>query len=168
MREGRITRRWAPRSTITAALMLAACFAARGAYSQGRDIRVAAASNLAGSIDRVAEAFVRAAPGYKVEFSFGSSSALAAQIRAGAPFDLFLSADRSQPERLAADGFANIARVYAVGVLCIASRHGVDPSGALAFLNGPAYRTIAVAKPELAPYGAAAIAALEASASPIC
>ena len=39
----------------------------------------------------------------------------------------------------------------------------MDPSGALAFLNGPAYRTIAVAKPELAPYGAAAIAALEAS-----
>lgn len=146
------------------AVMLACCFPVP-ASSQETEIRAAAAANLSGVLEKIAEGFIRANPGSKVELSFGSSGALAAQIRSGAPFDLFLSADVAQASRLAsegrADGGEDSVRPYAVGVLCVASRHGVDPAGKLDFLSKPEYKSIAVARPELAPYGAAAVAALE-------
>lgn len=143
----------------------AVSFAAVPVPAQETKIRVAAAANLTGVLPKIVDAFVRARPRTGVETSFGSSGALAAQIRSGAPFDAFLSADVEQAARLASEGYADIASggavVYATGVLCVASRHGVDPSGGLGFLLGPAYRSIAIAEPKLAPYGAAAMDALE-------
>lgn len=172
-----IARRRGALSSAAAILLTLLFFATREAAGQASSeegpLRVAAAANLSGTVERIVQAYASDAPGLKVEISFGSSGALAAQIRAGAPFDLFLSADIAQPARLAADGFsasgpqaeaganAGAPRVYAIGVLCVASRHGVDPRGDLGFLKDPAYRSIAVARPELAPYGAAAIAAME-------
>ncbi len=147
-------------SALALLLLIALCRPASGETV----FRIAAASNLSGTLDRIAEAFAEANPGVSAEIAYGSSGALSAQIRGGAPFDLFLSADRLQPERLAADGFAAASadpvRVYALGVLCVASRLGVDASGRLGFLSGAVYRSIAVARPEIAPYGAAAVAAL--------
>ena len=134
-------------------------------------IRIAAAANLTGTLNRIAAAFIAVHPEIAADISFGSSGALAAQIRSGAPYDLFLSADTTNPDKLVADGFADpgagsaagSSTVYALGVLCVASRLGVDPSGSLDFLRDATYKTIAVATPELAPYGAAAVEAMRNS-----
>jgi molybdate transport system substrate-binding protein len=127
-------------------------------------IRVAAAANLSGTFELLARAFEAKRPEAKVEAVFASSGALAAQIRSHAPYDLFLSADAATPRKLEAESLAaGKARIYAYGVLCVASRLGVDASGSLAFLSDGKYRSIAVAQPELAPYGLAAKRALTAS-----
>jgi len=127
-------------------------------------IRVAAAANLSGTFELLARAFEAKRPDAKVEAVFASSGALAAQIRAYAPYDLFLSADTAAPRKLEVEGFATgKARVYAYGILCVAGALGVDPSGSLAFLADEKYKSIAIAQPELAPYGLAAKQALIAS-----
>jgi molybdate transport system substrate-binding protein len=127
-------------------------------------IRVAAAANLSGTLELLARSFEAKRPDAKVEAVFASSGALAAQIRSAAPYDLFLSADIANPQRLESEGVAEgKPRVYALGILCVASRLGVDASGSLAFLADKKYRSIALAQPELAPYGLAAKQALTAS-----
>jgi molybdate transport system substrate-binding protein len=127
-------------------------------------IRVAAATNLSGTLELLARSFESSYPGAKVEAVYASSGALAAQIRTEAPYDLFLSADVATPRKLEKEGFGEgEARVYAYGVLCVASRHGVDASGSLGFLSDGKYRSVALAQPELAPYGLAAKQALIAS-----
>ena len=127
-------------------------------------IRVAAAANLSGTLELLARAFEAKSPDARVEAAFASSGALAAQIRASAPYDLFLSADTAGPRKLEAEGFASgKARVYAFGVLCVAGALGVAASGSLSFLADKKYRSVAIAQPELAPYGLAAKQALIAS-----
>jgi len=141
-----------------------ALFCAAAAAEDRDVIRVAAAANLSGTLELLARGFERTRPGTKVEAAFASSGALAAQIRAAAPYELFLSADTATPSRLESEGLAEgKVRVYAYGVLCVASRLGVDETGSLRFLAEGKYRSIALAKPELAPYGLAAFQALTAS-----
>lgn len=86
----------------------------------------------------------------------GSTGRIAAQIPQGAPFDVFLSADSVRPEQLVAAGQAVAAAPYAIGRLVFATRAsaGVWPD-----VLDPA-RPVALANPELAPYGAAAQSAL--------
>jgi molybdate transport system substrate-binding protein len=147
-------------SSVSAMLLLCAALYCEGPIV----IRVAAAANLSGTLELLARAFEAKRPDSRVEVVFASSGALAAQIRAYAPYDLFLSADTANPRKLEAEGFAaGKARIYAYGVLCVAGRQGVDPSGSLAFLSDMKFRSIAIAQPELAPYGLAAKQALTAS-----
>jgi molybdate transport system substrate-binding protein len=152
------------RRTFPALLSACVLAAAPGASGEaGTKLRIAAAANLAGVAERLAAACAAAEPDLSVEFVFGATGALVAQIRAGAPFGLLLAADTAGPERLAAEGLADGApAVYAYGALAVVSRLGVDPAGRLGFLAGGAYRSVALANPELAPYGAAAVAALRA------
>lgn len=121
-------------------------------------VRVAVASNFAGPARDIAAQY-EAQTGQTVSLSTASTGKLYAQIRAGAPFDVFLAADEGRPLRLVRDGLAKKARVYAMGRLALVS---ADPA-----LNGRDCRsafleavspTLAIANPETAPYGLAASA----------
>lgn len=97
----------------------------------------------------------------------GSTGKLFAQIIAGAPFDLFLSADQDTPAKLIAEGLAEPSSrsTYAVGRLVLWSRETDRLSGtqedAAALLASGAFRHLAIANPDVAPYGAAARATLQ-------
>ena len=89
---------------------------------------------------------------------------LAEQIRQGAPFDVFLSADGKFVRRLADEGIirGETVRPYALGSLVLATdaKSELKPKG-LADLTGPGIKFIAIANPETAPYGKAATQAIE-------
>jgi molybdate transport system substrate-binding protein len=121
-------------------------------------VRVAVASNFSGPARDIAAQY-EAQTGQSVSLSTASSGKLYAQIRAGAPFDVLLSADERRPLRLVQDGLATTTRVYAMGRLALVS---ADPtlSGQncrTAFLEAVS-PTLAIANPKTAPYGLAASA----------
>ena len=132
---------------------------------RAQTVRVAAASDLQFAMPELAARYEKES-GAKVETSFGSSGNFFAQIRNGAPFALFFSADRSYAEKLIAAGQADpkSLAVYALGRLVLWA-----PSDAklkltergLSALTDPSVQKIAIANPEHAPYGRAAVAALE-------
>ena len=122
--------------------------------SLGAEITVAAASDLAPASAELSSAFERQA-GHKVNWINGSSGLFARQIEAGAPFDVFLSADEKIVEDLAnrQKVLAGSAKTYARGRLALWSKRG---NVALSELESPAVRFIAIANPAHAPYGRAA------------
>jgi len=126
------------------------------------DIRVAAASNIAVPMQSIAAAF-ESNTSHKVLLSFGSTGKHYAQIRHGAPFDLFFAADENSPERLASEGLAvpDTLYTYAVGHLVLWSRDKsiVDSEGSI--LAEGAFERLAMANPKHAPYGRAAREVLE-------
>lgn len=131
----------------------------------GASLGIAAASDLQPVLPELVKAF-EAESGHSVRITFGSSGTFHAQIANGAPFDLFLSADVDYPRTLARDGKADATslRTYAAGQLVLWSRldSGVDIQRGLAVLADPPVTRVAIANPAHAPYGRAAMAALEA------
>jgi len=128
-------------------------------------ITVAAAADLNYAMPELASRF-EAATGTKVVASIGSSGNLFAQIQNGAPFDLFFSADEEYPKKLAAAGKLDggSIRTYAIGhlVLWVPNSVGLDPATLkMDTLKQATITKIAIANPEHAPYGRAAMAALE-------
>ncbi|WP_435007920.1 molybdate ABC transporter substrate-binding protein [Tundrisphaera lichenicola] len=126
-------------------------------------LRVAAASDLEHVLPVLASAF-RSKGGVEVVPSFGSSGQLAEQIRQGAPFDLFLSADRRFVERLADEGAIRPGSVkpYARGSLILALKADSPlVVKGLADLAQSGIKFVAIANPETAPYGRAAKQAME-------
>ncbi len=126
-------------------------------------LTVAVASNFAGPAREIAGQF-EAESGHALRIVTGSTGKLYAQISAGAPFDVFLSADEDAPARLLHEGLATASSRYALGVLVIAS---ADPEladascrDALLTADGD---TVAIANPKTAPYGRAAKEFLDAS-----
>jgi molybdate transport system substrate-binding protein len=98
-----------------------------------------------------------------VEASYQSSATLATQIENGAPFDLFLSADMQFPARLIAGGFCDSDKPipYAEGTLVLWTRKDSRfPHPSLATLSDPSLKRLAIANPQHAPYGRAAMASL--------
>lgn len=147
-------------------LLLSALLASRAPAAESqRALAVAAAANLKSAAEELARAFEAERPGARVALSVGASGAFFAQIQNGAPFDVFLSADREYPTKLVAAGLAAAAdeRVYAIGTLVVwlppGSRLDVAGEG-LAALAAPEVKRIAIANPAVAPYGRAAEAAL--------
>jgi molybdate transport system substrate-binding protein len=136
--------------------------AVRLAGAQG--LTVAAASDLQTVLPAIAAQFEKDT-GQQVRLTFGSSGNFYAQIQNGAPFDVFLSADIDYPRRLEAAGQAERGSLYqyATGRLVLWTRtdSGIDVRRGLAVLTDPRVRRIAIANPELAPYGRAAVAALQ-------
>lgn len=130
----------------------------------GAPLVVAAASDLQSVFPMVAERFERQT-GRKVRFTFGSSGNFFAQIQNGAPFDLFFSADVDYPRRLEAAQLAEPGTLfgYASGRIVLWSREdsGIDVQRGLTVLNDPRVRRVAIANPEHAPYGRAAVASLQ-------
>ncbi len=128
------------------------------------EITVAAAADLSYALKDLAARFEKKT-GDKVTFSFGSSGNLFSQIQNGAPYDLFLSADDQYPQRLADAGLMDPAslRSYAIGhlVLWVPNNSGLDPQELkMDLLRQPSVQHIAIASPQHAPYGRAAMAAL--------
>ncbi|HEX9110164.1 MAG TPA: molybdate ABC transporter substrate-binding protein [Terriglobales bacterium] len=129
-----------------------------------QEITVAAAADMNAVLPELAARYTKQT-GHVVKLSFGSSGNLTNQIRNGAPFDLFFSADEEYPKQLVANGLAvqdSLYR-YAVGrlVLWIPSESALDLQklGMQALLD-PSVKKIAIANPQHAPYGRAAEAAL--------
>jgi molybdate transport system substrate-binding protein len=123
-------------------------------FAQG--LKVAAAANLQ-SIIKVLGADFTKRTGIEIEPIIGSSGNLSAQITNGAPFDLFLSADMSFPQKLYEGGFATAKPVvYASGSLIICSTKNLGFENWERLLLTPAVKKIAIANPAIAPYGKAA------------
>jgi molybdate transport system substrate-binding protein len=126
-------------------------------------LRIAAAADLQPVLPALVEAYKGQHPDAEVKVSYGSSATLATQIEQGAPFDLFLSADLSFPERLLKDGRVadGTVRPYARGTLVLWARNdGKLPPLAPSLLSAPAVASIAIANPQHAPYGRAAMESL--------
>lgn len=130
-------------------------------------LAVAAASDLRFPLGEIASAFEKAT-GSALKLAFGASGSFVAQITAGAPFDLFFSADEAYPKRLVETGLAvpESFHRYATGrlVLWVPKESPIDleREGMQALLH-PSVRRIALANPAHAPYGKAAMAAIESA-----
>jgi molybdate transport system substrate-binding protein len=126
-------------------------------------VTVAVAANFSAVAQKIAAHFQRDT-GHQVVLVPGSTGALYAQIRHGAPFQVLLSADQDTPRKLVEEGFAvrGSRYTYATGRLALWSKspEGVDPQGQV--LRASGLQRLAIANPKLAPYGAAAIQALTA------
>jgi molybdate transport system substrate-binding protein len=124
------------------------------------ELHAAAASNLQRALESIARAFENTS-GVKVVASYGASAVLAQQIENGGPFDIFLSADKAQVDRLAAKGLidGHSTAVYARGVLVVWAPKRDDIKN-VDDLGRADVKRIAIANPELAPYGRAAIETL--------
>ncbi len=134
-----------------------------GTRAVADEILVAAAADLQYALPEVAARFEKET-GHKVRITFGSSGNFFSQIRNGAPFDVFLSADAEYPRKLAAVGAADgdSLAVYGVGriVLWAPLSSRLDLDKGLAVLLSPEVKKVALANPQHAPYGRAAVAAL--------
>ncbi len=146
-------------------LILSVFLAPHDVRVQVREIRIAAAADLKFAMEELSENFEKHT-GTKVTVTYGSSGNFFSQMQNGAPFDLFFSADIEYPRRLEAAGFAEPGTLYeyAVGRIVIWT-----PSDAKVDVTRQEWKTlldtgvekIAIANPEHAPYGRAAVAALQ-------
>jgi molybdate transport system substrate-binding protein len=134
-----------------------------GTVATAQTLTVAAASDLQSALPAIASQFEKGT-GQQVRLIFGSSGNFFAQIQNGAPFDVFMSADIDYPRRLEGSGQAERGSLYAYAtgrlVLWTRKDSGIDVRRGLAVLADPGVRRIAIANPEHAPYGRAAVAAL--------
>lgn len=139
--------------------VLLTCQAARS-----QEVRVAAAADLKFALDELGAQYEKHS-GKKIAAIYGSSGNFFAQIQNGAPFDLFLSADIEYPRKLEAAGLAEAGTLYEYAVGRIVIWMPSDAQADLANLGwrallDPSVERIAIANPEHAPYGRAALAAL--------
>lgn len=141
-----------------AALAMTACVA------WPETARIAVAANFAEVMAQIEAGFEAGHPD-ALNVTVGSTGQLYAQIRHGAPFDVLLAADQRRPELLERDGLAvrGSRFTYATGRLTLwsADPDRIGDDGA-AILEQGRFRRLAIANPELAPYGAAAVQVLEA------
>ena len=121
------------------------------------ELRIAVAANFLGTLQQLAPQYTQAT-GDQLVLSAGSTGQLYTQIKQGAPFDVFLSADAARPKLLQSQGLILAASrfTYARGTLALWSPHAgvVDADGEV--LRTGHYRFLSVADPHNAPYGAAA------------
>jgi molybdate transport system substrate-binding protein len=129
-------------------------------------LTIAAAADLRFTLDDLVKEFEEKNPATRITITYGSSGNFFAQLQNGAPFDLFFSADIAYARKLFEKGLgADEVFLYAIGCIVVwvpkDSPVAVDKLGIKALLE-PSIRKIAVANPEHAPYGRAAVAALKA------
>lgn len=137
-------------------------FAALMAPAHAAEAKIAAAANFTEAAKEIGKAF-ELATGHKAVFSFGSTGQLYTQITQGAPFEVFLAADRERPQKAAAEGYAVAGSLftYALGRIVLYSPGDKLAAGEAALKAG-GFRKIAIANPATAPYGAAAIETMKA------
>jgi len=125
-------------------------------------ITIAAASDLRFALDKIVTMFKRTHSTAQIETIYGSSGKLSTQIRQGAPYDMYFSADITFPRALEADGFGcSKVQSYGVGRIVLWSYKEGIASFTLAYLADPSVQKIAIANPEHAPYGKRAEEALK-------
>jgi molybdate transport system substrate-binding protein len=154
---------WIPK-TFLVSLFGFVCLAEANAQTL---LRIAAAADLEPLLPPILQQFEQAT-GIHAEATFQASAVLTTQIQNGAPFDLFLSADTGYPKRLIDAGLADAAGtadsstpiIYARGTLVLWTRNDSHLTPSLDLLRSPDLKRLAVANPERAPYGRAAVAAL--------
>ena len=144
------------RRLIVGLALLAAAFA--------QEITVAAASDTSFALKEIAAKFEQA-KGVNVKLVFGASGNLFAQIQNGAPYDVFLSADEEYAKKLEAAGLLESAGYYVANGLAVLYRKDLQLSGMAnyEFLIDPQVKRIAIANPQHAPFGRAAVRELTAS-----
>ena len=126
------------------------------------EIKIAVAANVSYAIDPLKKAFHEMHPDTKIEVILGSSGKLTAQIKNGAPYELFLSANMKYPEALYKEGIAvTEPLIYAQGALAYLSVKQRDFNKSMSLLTNDNINKIAIANPKTAPYGAAAVEALK-------
>lgn len=130
------------------------------------ELTIAAASDLNFAMKDLVVEYEKTS-GHHVKLSLGSSGNFYSQIQNGAPFDLYFSADIAYPRKLEEAGLAVPGSLYpyAVGriVLWTGQASRLDVSKGLEVLRDPGIKKIAIANPKHAPYGRAAVAAMESS-----
>lgn len=147
---------------LLAAGLLVAAVASVGAQAKADELRVAVAANFSDAAKEIGALF-EAESGYRPLFSFGATGQLYTQIAQGAPFDVFLAADQARPERAVSEGFAvaDSRFTYARGRLALFSQDE-ERITSEAVLRDGTFAKLAIANPLTAPYGAAAVEALQA------
>lgn len=153
------------RIALIASLLSAATLGVAQQSAASQELVVAAAADLSSALKDVGDGFQKKT-GVTVKLSFGASGALTQQIQNGAPFDVFFSADMDYPRKLIDGGQADGASLYeyAVGklVLWVPADSPLDlQHQGMNSLLDPSVKKIAIANPEHAPYGRAAVAALK-------
>jgi len=147
-------------------LLIASLFVVLSAAYAGaaEQIIIAAASDLNFAFKEIVSEYERST-GNHVKLSLGSSGNFYSQIKNGAPFDLYFSADVGYPRKLEEAGLTVPGSLYryAIGrvVLWTGTTTGIDVSKGLEVLNDPVIKKVAIANPKHAPYGRAAVAAME-------
>ncbi|RIY01264.1 molybdate ABC transporter substrate-binding protein [Aureimonas flava] len=136
-------------SVLGIALLPAGAFAA--------STQVAVAANFTDAAKEIAQAF-QTRTGDEAVLSFGSTGQIYTQITQGAPYEVFLAADDVRPKRAIDDGYgvAGSAFTYAIGQLVLYSTQAGKVTGEDTLRSGD-FAKIAIANPEAAPYGAAAV-----------
>jgi molybdate transport system substrate-binding protein len=150
-----------PRSARLAPWLIVCCLAGCSKPKEApQPLRVAAAADLARAFEAVGVEFVKENPGPPPIFTFGSTGLLAKQVIQGAPFDLFAAANVSFADDVLKAGAcdATSKALYARGRIVAWSTKKAPAD--LKDLAKPEYVKIAIANPEHAPYGRAAVEAL--------
>ena len=125
-------------------------------------IMIAVAANVSYVIDDLKKEFNKVYPDIKVNVTLGSSCKLTAQIKHGAPYQLFMSANMDYPNALYKEKIAiTKPRVYAMGTLACFSSKGGDFTRGIYLVESPNIKKIAIANPRTAPYGIATAQALK-------
>lgn len=143
------------------------CLGLGATRASAAEINVAAASDLRFALDELVTEFQANQSAIKVKVTYGSSGTFFAQLKNKAPFDLYFSADVAYPKKLSDAGLALDTNVflYAVGRLVVwvpkQSSIKVKQLGIQSLLE-PSVKKVAIANPEHAPYGVAAVGALKA------
>ncbi|MGH2646558.1 MAG: molybdate ABC transporter substrate-binding protein [Ginsengibacter sp.] len=147
-----------------ASVLLVSCNAAENKNKEGDNgtgkLNIAVAANMQFAMQEISKTFTTKT-GITCDLVISSSGKLTAQIKQGAPYDLFVSADMKYPSELFTTGFAtNQPKIYAYGKLVLWSMiDTIKPS--IDLLKDPGIKHIAVADPKTAPYGEAAIEVLK-------
>lgn len=141
-------------------LSLLALFAgfAVSASTLAAEVQVAVAANFSAPMQVIASEFEKDT-GHKVVAAFGATGQFYAQIKNGAPFEVFLSADDSTPAKLESEGdaLAGSRITYAIGTLALwSTKDGYVANGG-AVLKSDSFKHLAIANPKAAPYGLAAV-----------
>jgi molybdate transport system substrate-binding protein len=128
------------------------------------EINIAVAANVSYAMDELKSEFAKNNPETAVRVTLGSSGKLTAQIKNGAPYGIFMSADMKFPQALYEDKIATTQPVmYAQGALAFLSIHAQDYSKGMKLLEDAKIDKIAIANPKTAPYGTAAVEAMQKS-----
>jgi len=135
-----------------------------GSLCSAQEITVAAAADLQFAMQDIAARFQKET-GKSVKVTYGSSGNFYQQLQNGAPFDMFFSANLDYPKKLEAAGLAEPGSYfeYATGkiVIWVLNASKLDIGPGLRSLTDPSVQKIAIANPEHAPYGQAAVAAMK-------
>jgi molybdate transport system substrate-binding protein len=127
-------------------------------------IMIVAAADLKFALDEIVVLFKSTHPAVHIETIYGSSGKFSTQIRQGAPYDLYFSADIAYPSALKAEGLASYeVQLYGVGRIVLWSQSRDAGKMTLADLTDPSIAKIAIANPQHAPYGKRAEEALKAA-----